>query len=745
MSKFEKSKVIPRYMAIAVLLTLACVAIVGRALYLMTVKKDYWTEVAGRQKRDSIPMTPARGNILSCDGQLMATSIPEYRIYIDFQPGKQKGVPADTAKARKLDSLWTVKMDSVCDGLHKAFPQWTADQFRERIEKGRYKQLADGSRGARHWAVWPKRIDYTTYRELLELPMFNLPTNRGGFIGEELISRRRPFGSLAQRTVGNIGSEKKRTSTGRIYTKDSARFGLELMCDSILRGTMGVKRTQKVLNRRLNLIVKPAEAGADVVTTIDVNMQDLCERAVIDELKEIGGARGVAILMEVATGDVKAIVNIDHCEDGQYREMYNHAVNFRCEPGSVFKVASFLVALDDGVIDTTNIIHTGCGIMEMHKRLMKDHNWRKGGYGDINVARALEVSSNIGVSYLIDKHYRNRPEDFVNGLRRVGIGQDLDLDITGYQPPLIRTPQRNKRGQFTNWSLTDLPWMSIGYVTQIAPINTLAFYNAIANDGKLVRPRFVKRIVKEGETIKEFEPEVVKERIAKPATIKTMQTILEHVVSQGLGRKAGSKMFRVAGKTGTAQMSKGRAGYKSGTVDYWLSFAGYFPANKPKYSCIVCLKKSGLPASGGSMSGKVFHNIAEGVMSKLLKRHANDARDTTSLVLPEVKAGDVLAADYVLDQLGVKTNSDWDGTYAHGNPIWGRATRQGDRVELTPVKTADGVVPDVTGMGARDAVYMMESSGVKVQLSGRGRVKTQSLAAGKPVTHGMVCELRLEI
>lgn len=745
MSKFNTGKIMPRYLIIAVALTMVGLAIVGKALYLMTAKKDYWTEVAGRLKHDSIPMSPGRGNILSCDGQLMATSIPEYRIYIDFQPGKMRGVDMDTIKARKLDSLWTEKMDSVCMGLHKIFPQRSAEQFKERIQQGRYKKLADGSVGARHWAVWPKRIDYTTYRELLTLPMFNLPTNKGGFIGEELISRRRPFGSLAQRTVGNIGSEKKRTPTGRIYTKDSARFGLELSCDSILRGTMGVKRTQKVLNRQLNLVVKPAEAGADIVTTIDVNMQDLCERSVIDELKLIGGNKGVAILMEVSTGEVKAIVNINKCSDGEYREMYNDAISFRCEPGSVFKVASFLVALDDGVIDTTMVIPTGSGVMEMHKRLMKDHNWRKGGYGSINAARALEVSSNIGVSYLIDKYYRNNPENFVKGLRRVGISEDLQLQINGYLAPVVRMPKRNSRGQFTNWSLTDLPWMSIGYVTQIAPINTLTFYNAIANDGKMVRPRFVKKIIKEGQTIKEFEPEVVKERIAKPSTIKTMQTVLEHVVSQGLGRKAGSKMFRVAGKTGTAQMSKGAAGYKSGIVDYWLSFAGYFPADKPRYSCIVCLEKSGLPASGGGMSGVVFHNIAEGVMSKHLKRHINDAKDTTSIKLPDVKNGDVGAAGYVLSQLGVQTDASWDGSFASGQPVWGTAARQDRKVQLTKTQPRADIVPDVTGMGARDAVYMMESRGVKVHVSGRGKVKAQSLAAGKPVKRGMVCELRLEI
>jgi len=729
MSKFETNKIMPRYLVIAIVLTLVGLAIVGKALYLMTAKKEYWTEVAARLKHDSIPMKPARGNILSCDGQLMATSIPEYRIYMDFQPGAL----ADTAWQHAWDSLWREKTDSICLRLHEIFPKQTAEEFRKHLAEGRQKDTRTGV-GSRHWPIWKKRIDYNTFMEVRKLPIFNLPANKGGFHWEEFNARRRPFGSLAQRTVGDL-----------FGAKDSARFGLEMSYDSVLRGTTGIMRRQKVLNKRLDLIVKPADAGADIVTTIDVNMQDLAERAVIDELRLINGNAGVAILMEVKTGDVKAIVNMEKVGDGQYAEIINRAVSFRCEPGSVFKVASFLVALDDGVVDTSYVIHTGSGIMPMHGREMKDHNWRRGGYQDINVAKALEVSSNIGVSHVIDKFYGSNPTKYVEGLYRIGIHEDLQLPIVGYHPPRIRMPNTKTSNRGEYWSKTTLPWMSIGYETQIAPINTLAFYNAIANDGKLVRPRFVKRVMKEGTVIREYEPEVIKERIAKPQTIKTMQTVLEHVVSQGLGRKAGSKMFRVAGKTGTAQMSKGAAGYKSGIVDYWLSFAGYFPADNPKYSCIVCIEKSGLPASGGGMSGVVFHNIAEGVMAKHLKLHVNDAKDPTSTPIPDVKNGDVAAAGYVLSQLGVSSNSNWNGSYAYSNPVWGTAIRLDKGVQLNSVSVNHGVVPDVRGMGARDAVYMMESCGIKVMVTGRGKVKEQSLAAGKAVKHGMVCELRLDI
>ena len=711
MSKFRNDKVMPRYFAIAVVLTLTGFAVIGKAMYIMTAKKQYWTEVASRLKRDSVDVMPGRGNILSSDGQLMASSIPEYKIYMDFQAGSE-----DTTWVKKKDSLWVAKLDSLCEGLHEIFPQRSAEEFKKRLTEGRNKVVmrkVNGQRvqtvGALHWPIWEKRIDYNTFCEVKNLPFLSLPKYRGGFHYEVNNARRRPFGSLAQRTIGDM-----------FGAKDSAKYGLELSFDSVLRGTKGLMHRRKILNKYMDIPVLNPIDGADIVTTIDVRMQDLAEHAVIDELKEIGGEMGVAILMEVETGDVKAIVNMERGSDGQYHEMVNRAISYRCEPGSVFKVASFLVALDDGVVDTSYVIHTGSGVAEMHGRWMKDHNWRRGGYQDINVARALEVSSNIGVSHVIDKFYGGNPTKYVEGLYRIGIHEDLKIPLVGYQAPWIRMPDTKTTDRSKYWSKTTLAWMSIGYETQIAPINTVAFYNAIANNGKMMKPRFVKQLVKDGQVVREYPPEVLKERIAKPQALKTMQTILEHVVSQGLGRKAGSKSFKVAGKTGTAQVADQYGGYHSGTTRYWLSFAGYFPADNPRYTCIVCLKKSGLPASGGGMSGVVFHKISEGVMAQNLKLSVDDARDANSSFTPEVKSGDGEAASYVLSSLGLKGKV--------GNGSWNE-------------NTSKEIVPDLTGMGARDAVYQLEIRGVKAQVKGRGKVKSQSIYAGTAVRQGMVCEL----
>ena len=678
MSKFDSNKIMPRYSAIALVMTMIAFAVVVKAGYIMTVKRSYWEQVADRVKKDSVSVTPKRGNILSCDGELMASSLPEFMVFMDFKQ----------LCDAKNDSLWESKLDSICMGLNRIFPERSTKEFKSNLQEGFAKK-------SRHYPIWRRRIDYNTFTEIQALPIFKLGKFASGFHYEEFNARQRPYGSLAQRTLGDM-----------FGAKDTARCGLELTYDSILRGSNGITHRRKVLNKFLDIMDTPPIDGADIVTTIDVSMQDLAERSVINELKEINGNVGVAIVMEVATGDVKAIVNMEKCVDGNYREIKNHAVSDLLEPGSVFKTASILVALDDGVVDTTCMVETGGGVWPMYGRQMKDHNWRRGGYGTISLPRTLEVSSNIGVSRIIDDHYHNCPEKFVRGIYRTGLAADLKLPLVGSSPAKIRMPKKNSRGQWLNWSKTALAWMSIGYETQIPPISTLTFYNAIANNGKMMRPRFVKQVIKDGQVIMDFPPEVVKghEQIAKPQTIKTMQTILEHVVSQGLGKKAGSPSFKVAGKTGTAQMSKGVAGYKSGTMNYLLSFAGFFPADAPRYSCIVCIQKSGLPASGGGMSGVVFHHIAEGIMAQDLKLDVKDARDSTSILVPQVKDGNILAADYVLSTLGIKTNRNWKENTNYTSPIWGKALINSNCIDLTSHKPQDKrIMPDVIGMGARDA------------------------------------------
>ena len=730
-----------RYRMVAAIMTFLAVVVVLKAGYIMTVQKTYWQTVAAKVRLDSVLVNPLRGNILAAGNQRLACNLPEYRVYMDFQ----------AIRDSKCDTLWhdslgrpTKDLLALCEGLHRVFPSRSAKAFLDSLEAA-YAYIDSKGRRKRCYPIWKRRIDYMTYKQLKELPILRLGPYRSGFSGVELMVRNRPYGSLASSIVGAAYKE-----SGKAYS------GLELAYDTILAGTPGIKHRRKVLNKFINISDTAAVDGADLVSTIDVFVQDLAERSLKKELIKDKAYTGVAIVMEVETGDIKAMVNLDKDSLGRYYEGRNHAIADLLEPGSVFKTASILTAIDDGYIkDTANcIVHTGCGIMEMYGAKMRDHNWHRGGYGDINVSRILQVSSNIGVSWLIDKFYGDNPGKFVDGIHRLGLATDLKLPFPEYEAPRVRHPRKDKTGRhWANWSKTALPWMSIGYETQVPPISTLTFYNAIANGGKMVRPRFVSRIEKDGEVIKEFPVQVIKNQICKnPASIGVIQDILYKVVHVGLGKTAGSKSFHVSGKTGTAQKAH-NGSYKSGTVDYLLSFCGYFPSGKdadgkpvkPKYSCIVCIQKSGLPASGGLMSGQVFHDIAEGIMARNVRYDVSSSRDSLSCFVPEVKSGNILAADYVLSHLGLKTTTEWSGSYATGNPIWGTAEKETKEVKLSKVPmTPEGIMPDVMGMGARDAVYLLESRGLKVIIKGRGKVHQQSIAYGKPYRRGTRVTLEME-
>ena len=739
--EFDNRKSMRRYRMVAAIMTFLAVVVVLKAGYIMTVQKTYWQTVAAKVRLDSVLVNPLRGNILAAGNQRLACNLPEYRVYMDFQ----------AIRDSKCDTLWhdslgrpTKDLLALCEGLHRVFPSRSAKAFLDSLEAA-YAYIDSKGRRKRCYPIWKRRIDYMTYKQLKELPIFCLGPYRSGFSGVELMVRNRPYGSLASSIVGAAYKE-----SGKAYS------GLELAYDTILAGTPGIKHRRKVLNKFINISDTAAVDGADLVSTIDVFVQDLAERSLKKELIKDKAYTGVAIVMEVETGDIKAMVNLDKDSLGRYYEGRNHAIADLLEPGSVFKTASILTAIDDGYIkDTANcIVHTGCGIMEMYGAKMRDHNWHRGGYGDINVSRILQVSSNIGVSWLIDKFYGDNPGKFVDGIHRLGLATDLKLPFPEYEAPRVRHPRKDKTGRhWANWSKTALPWMSIGYETQVPPISTLTFYNAIANGGKMVRPRFVSRIEKDGEVIKEFPVQVIKNQICKnPASIGVIQDILYKVVHVGLGKTAGSKSFHVSGKTGTAQKAH-NGSYKSGTVDYLLSFCGYFPSGKdadgkpvkPKYSCIVCIQKSGLPASGGLMSGQVFHDIAEGIMARNVRYDVSSSRDSLSCFIPEVKSGNILAADYVLSHLGLKTTTEWSGSYATGNPIWGTAEKETKEVRLRKVRmTPEGIMPDVMGMGARDAVYLLESRGLKVIIKGRGKVHQQSIAYGKPYRRGTRVTLEME-
>lgn len=719
--KFDKKYITGRFSAIVIGALLVCALIIWKALYTATVDRDKWMKVAAISVSDTMVMKPIRGNILSADGQLMASSLPDYKLYIDFlsgidrkdsidSNGKLVSRTYDVKQLEEKDSVWMSSMDTICSGLARICPRYTQDEYKAHLTKGLKERK-------RYWEVCPHVVlNYIQYNDIMKLPIFNFKNRyRSGLTIVERNNRNKPFGSLAKRTLGEM-----------FGAKDSARSGLELAYDSLLRGVPGKKHHKKVLSKYLDIIDQEPVDGYDLVTTIDVGMQDICESALRQKLQELDATMGVVVLMEVKTGDVKAIVNLQRYDDGNYYEARNYALASLMEPGSTFKTASIMVGIDDGYIKATDWVETGNGVCNMYGALMKDHNWAtRGGYGTIDVPHVLMFSSNIGVSKLIDKYYHDQPEKFVSGLRRIGIGVPLGLPFDGAADPRIRMPHKDRRGgykQSDNWSATALPWMSIGYETQIPPISTVAFYNAIANNGKMVRPRFVKGIEKNGELVEEFPVEVIKNSICKRSTLKDIQTILQRVVcdKEGLGKKAGNPYFHVSGKTGTAQVSNG-SGYKGGKNEHLVSFCGYYPSEEPKYSCIVAIRHSYYVASGGGQAGVVFSKIAQRVYSKNVTTNLKLAQDSTAIFVPNVKASHNKDYKNVLASLGLKQSN------------MGAAPTINDVME----------VPDVRGLGARDAVYELASRGLKVRSTGRGVVTKQSIAGGAKLEPGQTILIEL--
>ncbi len=699
----KNRNIMQRYFCIVVLMAIVGISIIVKAAVIMFGERNYWKIVSEQYVATNVVVKPMRGNILSADNQLMASSLPEYKIYMDFVAG-----------GKEKDSLLMLHLDEICEGMHKIFPDKSAAEFKAHIKKGRREKK-------RNYLLYPNRISYIQYKEVKQLPVFKLSRYKGGFKELAFNQRKKPFGSLARRTLGDM-----------YPAIDSAKNGLELAFDSILRGTNGLTHRQKVMNKWLNIVDRPPIDGCDIISTLDVGMQDIAEKALVDKLKEIDAISGVAVLMEVETGDVKAIVNMTKCNDGEYREIRNDAIANMMEPGSTFKTASIMVALEDGYITPDDEVDTGNGIMPMYGRFMRDHNWHRGGYGKITVSRILEVSSNIGVSYLIDKYYHDNPQKFVDGLKRMSIDQPLHLQIPGEGTPNVKGPKEKY------FAKTTLPWMSIGYETQIPPINILTFYNAIANNGKMVKPRFVTAAMRGNDVVEEYPVEVINPKICSDTTLSQIKMILERVVSQGLAKPAGSKQFSVSGKTGTAQISQGAAGYKSGTVSYLVSFCGFFPSEKPKYSCIVSIKIPHGPASGGLMAGSVFSKIAERVYAKDLALDIRQAVDSTSVFIPDVKNGDLAEAEAVLKDLSIKTV--WKNERNSG---WGYARNDTVNVALESKEGNSKLVPNVHGMGAKDAVYCLEKAGLKVRLEGVGHVYKQSITPGSRIVKGVTITLDL--
>lgn len=706
----KRNKIVLRFGIVYAIMIVLFLLVIGKIFQLQFIEGDKWIEAGSRNFKSNIPVKANRGNIYSSDGRLLASTIPSYHLVMDTRV---------EALQKNKGELFYQNIDSLSIALSNYFGDKTSEQYTQMITRA-YRQKVGNLR------IYPQRITYSQLKDVQKMPLFRMGRNRSGLMYNEYINREKPFGSLASRTIGDV----------YLHEEKGAKNGLELYFDDQLTGKPGLASRVKVANRwQENIQVEPTD-GLDIISTLDVEIQDIAEKILVDSLKVFGAQEGYVIIMEVATGQIKAISNMYRLQSGEYAELKNGAVSDMVEPGSTFKVASYMALIDEGKAKPTDTINTGNGRFLFHNRSMNDHNHNKGGYGNITLAEAIHASSNIGISRAVVKAYGKDPGKFIDKLYKMKLTEPLNIEIPGAAVASIKHPKTSK-----SWSAISLPWMTIGYETQIPPIYTLTFFNAIANNGKMMKPYLAKEIQRNGQVVKTFEPVVMSNAICKPATRTIVHETLLGVIEGKLGtaRVAKSDYVRIAGKTGTALISKGREGYKSGGKQYQVSFCGYFPADEPLYSCIVIIREpKGIP-SGGRMAGTVFRDIADRTMA--MKTNANvvtlpvDSMQQHSII-PQIKNGNARNTSTVLNRLAIAhTNSDAGWVLLQSNAT---------KASATPMKLIANQVPDVRGMGARDAMFILGELGLKVQIAGRGKVVAQSFDPGSKLQKGSTIILSMQ-
>lgn len=660
--------ILNRLYLVAGLMFIFAVAVAVQLLNIQIVDGEKYNQLAEERAYRNFTIPANRGNLYDTNGNLLATSISKYDIRFDAVTVTDKNFEENVVSLGKELS----KMFGKSEG------HWVQALRTARANKHRYFLIA-------------RNLGYSDYLRVKSFPMFNLGTYKGGMIMEQRTVREHPLGAMAARTVGYDRRDEQGYST---------RVGLEGAFSPFLEGTDGHRLKQKIAKGQWKPIsdnneVEPKD-GYDVISTIDVNIQDIAHHALLAQLEKYEADHGTVVVMETKTGEIKAISNLGRTAQGTYFEKLNYAVGETHEPGSTFKLMAMVVALEDKVIDTSTIVDTQGGIMTIRRNHVRDS--KKGGYGEISAARAFEVSSNVGIVKLIYDNYKDKPQKFIDGLNRMNLNKELGISIKGEGKPYIPSP-----GDKT-WSGLSLPWMAYGYGSvQITPLQTLTFYNAIANDGVMVKPRFIKEIREWDKVIVSNEMQVLNPAICSKETISKVKEMLKNVVVRGTAKSLYSPNFSMAGKTGTAQTEYWKEGWAANR-QYISSFVGYFPAEDPKYTSIVIIHKPNnkIGIYGADVSGPVFKRIAQKIY-------------TDTPVEDELESLEI-------DNRLIK--GDFEKFYT---------TAQKDKK----------LMPDVTGMPVMDAISILENMGLKVQIKGNGTVKNQSIAPGEKIKINQKVDLSL--
>lgn len=659
-----------------------------------------WGEKGEAMEVKEVKIQARRGDICAVDGSPLATSVPYYELRMDL------GAPG-------LAKVFHHEVDSLAICLSHLLRDKSPGAYKAALKK------AFNTR-QRYYLVSPHKVNYMDLQKVKQFPIFRRGRNKGGLIAEQENKRVYPFGSMAIRTLGKLNK-----GVGDGENGGAGAFGIEQSFEEELRGEDGQAVKQNLSGRWLIINKEDPVDGYNVITTLDVKLQDQVMYSLRQMIERTRAEYGTAILMEVKTGDLKAIANFGRNSSGKLVQGYqNYAVgNAGCsEPGSTFKLASMMAALEDGKIDTSSIVDTGNGLWSYKKQMVRDSDHEKGGHGKITAKKAFELSSNVGVAKLIVQSYAGHEDDFVDRILDFGFGDIPKIGLIGMGEPYIKKPG----DKF--WSGVTMAWMSFGYELKITPLQTLVFYNAVANNGKMMKPRLVKAVTENGHVREKFGTKVLDYSICSTSTLRKAHAMLEGVVNNGTGKVIKSNAYKIAGKTGTAQVANRKDGYNhKGQKVYQSSFVGYFPADDPKYSCIVVINgPKGGNYYGGSVAGPVFRQIADHVYAYEigLKGDYRKPEEEHEPDYPGMVAGRKKDIAKVLDELDLLEG------WAFYKSEWVEADRDDDGLALKNRVIKPGMLPNVKGMGATDAVYLLENMGLRVSLRGAGKVKSQSLRAG---------------
>ena len=698
--KVPKEVILRVYLVYFFIFILMGLVVVKSFSIVMDGRENIFSASSGKIEQREAKITPRRGEILDVHSTPLVTSVAFYDIYVD---------PKTVEKA-----VWEDNIAALSEGLAKLFEDKSAREYEAYLRNAR----AEG----RRYVLIKKGVTNETRQKLRALPIFNLGRYKGGLIDNQAtIVRKRPHDELLRRTLGYYRVSEE---------NDTLSIGIEGAYNHYLEGAHGKVIEQRISNswKPTGTVVREAIDGADIVTSIDKDMQEVAHNELKNQLQTKGGRYGCAIVMEVKTGFVKAITNLQQGEDGEYYESYNHAIGTREVPGSTFKLASLMAALEDKKINIQDTVHA-VGRYEFYDRALNDA--KKWGYGKVTIKEAFEVSSNV-IAKVIFNSYRDNPEAFLARLEQFGLTEKLDLSIAGEREPLMSRPGTPQ------WWGGSLAWMSIGYEVQLTPLQTLAFYNAVANGGKFMKPQFVQHIKQGNKVIESFEPMVLREQICSPSTIETMQECLEGVMINGTGKNLKSTFFTTAGKTGTAQIANRNLGYGAeGEKKHIASFAGYFPADDPIYSCIVVIAAPTDDIYGATVSGTVFSAIANKVYATSLEYHKAVNEKQVLATIPSVMGGYRYDVNQVLNRFSV-------GKKFEGDNEWIVAKSREKDVQIADAAVVVSKVPDVKGMGLKDAMYLIEKTGMFVHVTGKGKVVAQSIPAGTEVVPGGVVYIELK-